>query len=151
MVEVYDDRFLITSFGGLPPGLSNNEFGIRSVLRNPLIADLLQRANYIEKTGTGIQRIKDAVTALGKGTVEFKYNENWFDVIFSRICEESSVKSSVKILELIKLNPHITVSELAQQLDISTRAIANHIKTLKNENLLERVGADNGGYWKIKS
>ena len=60
------------------------------------------------------------------------------------------MKSSVKILELIKLNPHITVSELAQQLDISTRAIANHIKTLKNENLLERVGADKGGYWKIK-
>jgi len=56
----------------------------------------------------------------------------------------------VKILELIKLNPHITVSELAQQLDISTRAIANSIKTLKNENLLERVQADKGGSWKIK-
>lgn len=72
MIEIYDDRVVITSFGGLPAGLNEAEFGVRSVLRNPLIADLLQRANYIEKAGTGIQRIKDAVAALGKGTVQFK-------------------------------------------------------------------------------
>ena len=59
-----------------------------------------------------------------------------------RICKESSVK----ILELIKLNSHITASELSHKLGISTRVIANHVKTLKNENILERVGADNGGY-----
>ncbi len=150
MVEVYDDRVLITSFGGLPPGLSDNEFGVRSILRNPLIADLLQRANYIEKAGTGIQRIKDAVTALGKGTVEFKYNENWFDVIFSRICEEGSVKSSVKILELIHHNSSITTIEMAEQLNLSTRTIEKNIKLLRESGKLERVGADKGGYWKIK-
>ena len=154
MIEVYDDRVAITSFGGLPVGLNESEFGVRSVLRNPLIADLLQRANYIEKAGTGIQRIKDAVNALGKGTVEFRYNDNWFDVIFSRVRVESSVKSSLKsslkIIELIEINPNITILELAQQLNISTRAVAKHIKILKNANQLERIGADKGGYWKIK-
>lgn len=154
LIEVFDDRVTITSFGGLPPGLPVKDFGRKSVQRNPIIADLLHRVNYIEKVGTGIQRIKDAVLQLGKGTVEFQYSENWFEVIFSRSVklgsENSSLKSSEKILELIKYNPNITIAELAKHLKITTRAIAKNIKSLKNTGKLERIGADRSGHWQIK-
>lgn len=42
-IEVFDDRVIISSFGGLPPGLQANKFGKESVSvqRNPIIADLL--------------------------------------------------------------------------------------------------------------
>jgi len=58
-VEIYDDRIEISNPGGLPRGLSREELGTRSVRRNPLIADLLQRIALIEKAGTGIRRMID--------------------------------------------------------------------------------------------
>lgn len=64
---------------------------------------------------------------------------------------KSSVESSVKIIELIRIDPHITIVEIAEQLNLTTRTIEKNIKLLKEIGKLERVGADNGGYWKIKT
>ncbi|HLX54191.1 MAG TPA: ATP-binding protein [Aquella sp.] len=43
IVEVFDDRVVITNFGGLPSGVVASKFGIEniSIQRNPVIADLL--------------------------------------------------------------------------------------------------------------
>ncbi|MCM1566412.1 MAG: putative DNA binding domain-containing protein, partial [Dehalobacter sp.] len=60
LIEVFDDRVEISNPGGLPSGLKPSDFGRKSVARNPLIASLLNRINYIEKIGTGINRIKQA-------------------------------------------------------------------------------------------
>jgi predicted HTH transcriptional regulator len=57
MVEIFDDRVEIHNPGGLPRGLPEKDFGKRSVCRNPNIAALLLRCDYIEKMGTGIERI----------------------------------------------------------------------------------------------
>jgi ATP-dependent DNA helicase RecG len=38
---------------------------------------------------------------------------------------------------------------MAQQINISETAIQNNIAKLKSRGILERVGADKGGYWKI--
>ena len=45
MVEIFDDRVEIYNPGGLPKGLRPEDFGKRSVCRNPLIANLLLRCN----------------------------------------------------------------------------------------------------------
>ena len=58
-VEIYADRIEVISPGGLPKGLALADLGNASIRRNPLIADLLHRINFIEKAGTGIRRIRD--------------------------------------------------------------------------------------------
>ena len=68
VVEVSSDSVKILNQGGLPPGLDAKNFGTQSAPRNPLIADMLQRVNYIEKAGTGIARIKEALR---------KHEEQW--------------------------------------------------------------------------
>lgn len=65
MVEIFDDRVEIYNPGGLPKGLPIEQFGKRSVCRNPLIAGLMLRCDYIEKMGTGIVRIQDALHSAG--------------------------------------------------------------------------------------
>ena len=82
MVEVFADRVEITNPGGLPSDLSPGEFGTKSVARNPVIASLLQRADYIERIGTGINRIRDAVSQADGCSVEFSFSE-FFTVTFS--------------------------------------------------------------------
>ena len=64
-VEVYTDRIEVSNPGGLPKGLPAEQFGTRSVRRNMLIADLLQRIGYIEKAGTGIRRMREEAIAHG--------------------------------------------------------------------------------------
>lgn len=83
MVEMFDDRIEITNFGGLPKGLKPQDFGKKSVLRNPNIADLLHRIEYIEKMGTGINKIRKLVSDAGLPPVEFEFG-NFFTVIFKK-------------------------------------------------------------------
>ncbi|MDP3103483.1 MAG: ATP-binding protein [Candidatus Methanoperedens sp.] len=83
MVEMFDDRIEITNFGGLPKGLKPQDFGKKSVLRNPNIADLLHRVEYIEKMGTGINKIRKLVSEAGLPPVEFEFG-NFFTVIFKK-------------------------------------------------------------------
>ena len=63
-VELYADRIEVSSPGGLPKGMTLAELGHKSVRRNPRVADLLHRIDFIEKAGTGIRRIRDGAKAV---------------------------------------------------------------------------------------
>ena len=52
-VEISSDRIEVSNPGGLPTGMLTSDLGHKSVRRNPLIADLLHRIEFIEKAGTG--------------------------------------------------------------------------------------------------
>ena len=80
-VEIYDDRVEISNFGGLPKGLKRKDFGKKSVPRNLLLADLMLRANYIEKMGTGIKKMKDLVKEEGLDPIKFEFG-NFEPVIY---------------------------------------------------------------------
>lgn len=38
---------------------------------------------------------------------------------------------------------------MCQIIGVGRTAITNHIKKMKGKNILERVGSDRNGYWKI--
>lgn len=96
-VEVFDDRVSITNFGGLPSGLDEKDFGKRSVLRNPNIVSLLQRANFVEKLGTGVKRIEKELTDAGLPKAIYDISQNWVSVIFTR--KEGVTKSELPELD----------------------------------------------------
>lgn len=161
MVEIFDDRVEIYNPGGLPKGLSVEEFGKRSVCRNPLIASLLLRCDYIEKMGTGIERIYTALKREKCPKVKIRYN-TMFTLEFPRptygeaaaletesekVSEKTSEKTSEKILHLIGTNPRITIAELAAAINVTTRTIERNIKKLQTHRQLRRVGPDKGGHW----
>ena len=54
-----------------------------------------------------------------------------------------------KILELISDNPAIITSKLADMLSVTRKTISTHIKNMKKNNVIERIGSDRKGYWKI--
>lgn len=64
-VEIHADHIEVVSPGGLPPGMLPKDLGHKSVRRNPLIADLLHRIEFIEKAGTGIKRMRDEARERG--------------------------------------------------------------------------------------
>ena len=58
--------------------------------------------------------------------------------------------NQLKIIELIKENPKITRNELANKLNITSDGIKYNLGKLVNNDIIERIGPNNGGYWKIK-
>lgn len=55
----------------------------------------------------------------------------------------------MKILREIHRNNRISKRKLEQKISVSASAIDDSIDVLKELGLLERVGSDKGGYWKI--
>lgn len=53
------------------------------------------------------------------------------------------------ILALIKHNPSITRAQLAAQIGVGIRTIDNHLRKLKVQGVISRVGSDKGGSWRI--
>lgn len=53
------------------------------------------------------------------------------------------------MISLMLENPQISIKSLAKELDISTTAIDKHIKALKNQGLIKRVGNAKSGHWEI--
>ncbi len=60
-VFMFDDKIEVYSPGGLPAGLSKEEYlsGNISRLRNPVISNVFYRLRLVEIFGTGIRRIKE--------------------------------------------------------------------------------------------
>lgn len=59
-IDMYDDRVEIVSPGGMfegPPIQECDIRSIRSVRRNPVIADLFHRMKYMERRGSGLKKI----------------------------------------------------------------------------------------------
>jgi len=131
----------------------------KSIPRNYLLFGALQRMGLVEKAGTGILRIKQAMDEYKLEHPTFETDENWFTIIFKRpdLEKESyegrnefaTQKSSQKILKLMVQNPQITINELAEDIGISDRAVKKNIKVLKEKGLLRRVGPAKGGYWQV--
>jgi len=55
---IFDNRVEITSPGGLPKPLTLRDLGRKSKRRNETIADLFSRLDFVEKLGTGINKMK---------------------------------------------------------------------------------------------
>ena len=66
-----------------------------------------------------------------------------------KVVRKSGQKKWSEILELITENPKIKRSELSDKLGINPSAIQRLIQKLKKEGVIERIGGDKGGYWKI--
>ena len=69
--------------------------------------------------------------------------------ILQEIKDQMALKVTLKILELLILNPKMIIPELAQQIDKSKRTIKRMLKKLQKEGYLKRIGSDKGGHWKV--
>ena len=63
--------------------------------------------------------------------------------------QKSTQKSTQKILELIKENPKVTTQEMADTLGIIRRTVTKHIKNLREQGVIKRIGPDKGGHWEV--
>ena len=158
MIEIYDDRVEITSPGGLPRGLKEKDFGKVSILRNPGIADLMQRIEYIEKMGTGVMRMEQLMKDAGLESVQYEFS-SFVRLVFNRYPSTRTGKENLKeslkenlkeqILEELRMDNSITAKKLSEKLNLSRGSINHHLDVLKKDGYILRVGSTKTGRWKI--
>ena len=166
-VAVYDDRVEVTSPGMLYGGLTIEQIKEGgSKIRNRCIAEVFSRMKIIESWGTGIKRMFSSCKEYGVREPELleigdSFRVNLYRPSYHEV-HQSSLKSSLKsspkdvnqtqqkILHMIKENPKITQTAMAEKLDITPRAVKKNIKELVENGLVERVGSARMGYWKAK-
>ena len=167
-ISVFDDRVEIVNPGGLPSGVTKQNFGKESVRRNFIIADLFHRMGKVERMGGGIGRMRDLMKEAGlKGpvfepdiffrTIFYRHPEYSLkpamDLSFERRVVEKGVEklspNQRKIFETITKDPSVSAQTLSEIVGISHRKIQTNIAKLKDRGLLQRVGPNKGGHWKI--
>ena len=117
-VSMYSDKIEISSPGGLPAGLSKEEYlnGQISIFRNPILGNVFFRLKYIEKFGTGITRINYAY----KNALEnpqYEIYENSIKVILPVITNGSNLTRPEKELgTLLRKNKKMSRAEIEKHI-----------------------------------
>ena len=62
---------------------------------------------------------------------------------------EKLSKNQYKIFDLIEQNPRATSEEISNIIGIRADTVRDNILKLKAKGLIERMGPDKGGFWKI--
>jgi ATP-dependent DNA helicase RecG len=168
-VRVFTDRIEFENPGAFPRSIDELLRKDISIPRNPVITRLFRCAKLAENAGYGFDKMLkwEASTktkvmfenSIDMSVITFRFPETE-DTENTKGPEKGPEKGPVKgpekvtanqqkILNNIGKKPDITREELAAKVGISLSKIKENISKLKNKGLLERIGPDKGGYWKI--
>ena len=157
-ISIFTDRIEILSHGGL--ALDQDVDGFysgASIPVNEILASIFLQLRISERSGRGVPKIvskygKDAIKIEKNRivvTIPFnKINVNSFEITNSNTSKKFN-KSQETIIKLIRNNPNITIPQIMIETNLAVASIKKNLKILKDGKIIERVGSNNGGYWKI--
>ena len=145
-VAMFSDRIEISSPGGLPKGITKEEYlnGSISNLRNPIIGNVFFRLRYIEMFGTGIRRIKETY-ANAPIKPDFNITEDSISVILP--CVDRKIEASadgMKILVLLSEGMIFSSREISEKLGWSKDKTIRVLNTLLAAGYIQKAGNGRG-------
>ena len=159
-IDIYDDRIVITSPGPMASGvLINKELAknIPSIRRNPVLADIFARMQFMDRRGSGFDKIINGTNRLfndNENHVEFYATGTHFIVVIYNANYSSDVQNDAQndaqnemenlIIQLIEKNKYITRQEMAEKIGKSKATIERIIKKSKK---IKYVGSSKKGHW----
>ena len=69
--------------------------------------------------------------------------------VTDKVTDKVADKSENKILDLIRMNSSVTISEMMQKLSLSDSGIRKILRKLQQEGRVARIGANKNGHWEI--
>jgi ATP-dependent DNA helicase RecG len=177
-IKIFNDRIEFFNPGRLPDSISEEDLRKGSYVsdcRNKLIAKVFKEITWIERYGIGIKRVTSLFERYGCPKPVFENFQHGFRVIAypaQRIVVENGIEDSKlgeklgkkskekgekklsenaqKIISMIDSDSRTTIKKLSNKLNISTTTVKSYLTKFKNEGLLERVGPDKGGHWRVR-
>ena len=145
-VSMFDDRIDIVSPGGLPSGITEEEYlsGKLSVLRNRNLANVFYRLGFVEIFGTGITRIKQLYAeALIKPDVEV--SENAIKIVLP-IFEKNAdlTEDEIVVYKLLSKTMLKPISEVAPYVPFGKSKTTKLLKEMCQKGVITVEGKGKG-------
>lgn len=165
-IDIYDDRMEIYSPGGMPDGSLIQErdpLSVPSTRRNPVLADVFNRLGYMERKGSGFEKIISGYEFQVNYSEDkkplFRSDRYQFTVIMPNLnygvenIDITDVKSDVNLKEKIKAaindDPKITQRALVGKIGVSFRQIQQNMSEMVSSGEIIRIGSNRSGYWEV--
>ena len=152
IVSMFDDRLEIVSPGGLPSGITEEEYlsGKLSVLRNRNLANVFYRLGFVEIFGTGITRIKQ-LYAEGLIKPDFEISENAIKIILP-IFEKSAdlTEDEIVIYKLLSKTMLKPISEIAPYVPFGKSKTIKLLKEMCQKGVITVKGNGKGTKYIIR-
>ena len=152
-ISMFDDRIEIVSPGGLPNGISKEEYvsGRISVLRNPILANVFNKLNMVETFGTGILRIKETYKDSATKPV-FDATENTIVVILPVIKESLDLTDDERIIyDVLSKTMARPISDIMASSNISfgKSKVSELLKSMEKKGVVSIEGNGRGTKYRI--
>ena len=151
-VLMFDDRLEVISPGGLPSGITEDEYlsGKISVLRNRNLANVFYRLGFVEIFGTGITRIKQLYeSALRKP--DFEVSENTIRIMLPVFGENMNLTEDEKqVYALLSTTILKSISEIAPYTPFGKSKTTQLLKEMSQKGVVEVKGKGRGTKYIIK-
>lgn len=144
-LNIFSDRMEIENPGGIFGDSDISQIEGKSIRRNPLISDLLYRAGYGEKLGSGLPRIKEALKENSNPPYQVS-NTNFFQIRFLPRINNSKIKlefsnRQLEIISLLENNKKdFSSAEIAELLNVSPTTIYRDMKSLLKNKIIKTKG-----------
>ena len=151
-VLMFDDRIEVVSPGGLPSGISEEEYlsGKISVLRNRNLANVFYRLGFVEIFGTGIIRIKQLYEE-GLKKPDFEVSENIIKIVLpvfeKKLNLTEDERTIYKILSKTMLK---SISEIAPYAPFGKSKTTQLLKDMEQKGVIMIEGRGRGTKYIIK-
>ncbi len=152
-IAMYEDRIEINSPGGLPEGISEEEYlnGNISLLRNPIVAGVFFRLDIIEQFGTGVARINDEyIKSIPKPN--FVVTENNIKIILP-VTEFDKLNLSEDewtVYDLLREEIELGRGEIDLKSGFEKSKTLRILNSLADKNIIQRLGSGVGVTYKLK-
>lgn len=152
-IAMYEDRIEINSPGGLPKGISEEEYlyGSISVLRNPIIAGVFYRLDIIEKFGTGIARINEEyIHSISKPGFDVSENNIRIVLPVTEIGKLDLSEDELLVYDLLKEGAELSRREIDLKSGFKKSKTLRIINSLVDKNIIQKLGKGVGITYKLK-
>ena len=151
-VSMFDDRIEVVSPGGLPSGITEDEYlsGKLSVLRNRNLANVFYRLGFVEIFGTGITRIKQ-VYSEASVKPSFEVSENAIQIVLPMYEESTNLTEDEKVVyKLLSKNMLKSMSEIAPYISFGKSKTTKLLKDMEQKGVIAIEGKGKGTKYRIK-
>lgn len=151
-VSMFDDRIEIISPGGLPSGITEDEYlsGKLSVLRNRNLANVFYRLGFVEIFGTGITRIKQLYEE-GLKQPNFEVSENTIKIVLPVFEKNLNLtEDERKVYKILSKTMLKSISEIAPYTPFGKSKTTQLLKELGKKGVVKIEGRGRGTKYVIK-
>lgn len=151
-VSMFDDRIEVVSPGGLPSGITEDEYlsGKLSVLRNRNLANVFYRLGFVEIFGTGITRIKQ-IYSEASVKPSFEVSENATQIVLPIYEENANLTEDEKVVyKFLSKNIMKSMSEIVPYISFGKSKTTKLLKDMEQKGVITIEGKGKGTKYRIK-